>query len=306
MRLRYDDELVETAVFLCASGRRTGVAPLQLARFHRERERLYAILDPDERNTAFFELHLEWFREWKVEEVLIAPLKELPLLTNRLTLLAFRRSRGKSDEGAELYVNEAGERNGVVAIRTERLQREPELGAFLRHEFMHLQDMVDPEFGYAPELPLKGTLASQYRLALERYRLLWDVSIDGRLHGAHRATVATKEQRWMEFTRTFGFWPEEDLRGMFESLWSNSAPKHQDFVAVIDSARPQRTGGPRPGGACALCGFPTFAWASTEALENEGLCGTIVQEFPEWRREDGACARCADIYQRRVGLAGVV
>ena len=64
MQLRYDEDLVEAAVFVRASGTGRGIPRLQLARFHREREKLYAILDPDARNTAFFKLHLDWFREW--------------------------------------------------------------------------------------------------------------------------------------------------------------------------------------------------------------------------------------------------
>ena len=63
MELRYDDDFLEGAVFICANSRRHGPPPLQVRRFHHTRERLYAILDPDERNTAFFQLHLEWFRE---------------------------------------------------------------------------------------------------------------------------------------------------------------------------------------------------------------------------------------------------
>ena len=76
MHLRYDEDFVEAAVFLGTSGRRRGISPLQIARFNREREKLYAILDPDERNTAFFRLHLEWFREWGLERLLTDPLKE--------------------------------------------------------------------------------------------------------------------------------------------------------------------------------------------------------------------------------------
>ena len=64
MQLRYDDDFVEGAVFIRASSRRHGPPSLQVRRFHGAREKLYAILDPDERNTAFFNLHLDWFREW--------------------------------------------------------------------------------------------------------------------------------------------------------------------------------------------------------------------------------------------------
>ena len=41
--LHYDEDLVEAVVFRCASGARNGISPLQVARFHRQREKLYAI-----------------------------------------------------------------------------------------------------------------------------------------------------------------------------------------------------------------------------------------------------------------------
>src|SRR5262245_15198632 len=156
MRLSYDEDFVEETVLLCASRRHRQVSSLHVARFNRERDKLYDILDPDERNAAFFRLHLEWFREWGLEQILVALLKEFPLLPNALNVLVFRKSRGKHDDGTELYVTEAGDRTGVVALQPERLAKETEVAAFLRHELTHLQDMVDPAFGYVPELPVSG------------------------------------------------------------------------------------------------------------------------------------------------------
>ena len=115
MQLRYDEDFIEAAVFLCASGQRRSVPSLQIARFHREREKLYAILDPDDRNTAFFKLHLDWFREWGLEKLITDLLKEFPLLPEKLSMLAVRKTRNKNDDGAELYVNESGERSAILA-----------------------------------------------------------------------------------------------------------------------------------------------------------------------------------------------
>src|SRR5215510_5441083 len=99
MQLRYDEDFLEAAAFLCASGRRKGLPSAQIFRFHREREKLYSILDPDERNAAFFKLHLEWFREWGLEKCLSDLLAEFPFLPTSLSVLAFRKARGKFDEG---------------------------------------------------------------------------------------------------------------------------------------------------------------------------------------------------------------
>src|SRR5215471_13108271 len=109
MTLRYDEDLLEAVVVRCTAAKLKGVPSLQIARFGRERERLYSILDPEERNSAFFKLHLDWFREWGLERLVLEPLREFPLLWESLRALAFRKARDRKDEGAELYVNEAAE-----------------------------------------------------------------------------------------------------------------------------------------------------------------------------------------------------
>jgi hypothetical protein len=232
---------------------------------------------------------------------LIEPLKEFPLLSEALRILAFRKSRGKSDEGTELYVNKTGERNGVVAICPERLGNDTDLGPFMRHELAHLQDMVNPAFGYVPELAVASPSPGQQRLARERYRMLWDVSIDGRLLGVGRQTVATKERRWVEFRGVFDFWTQATQEQVFNTIWNDPRPTHRALEELVCAPRQLQTvAGPRPGAHCPLCGFPTFAWADNSSL-TENVADLIRSEFPHWTPEEGACARCIDIYRRQSG-----
>ena len=94
MQLQYDEDLVEAVVLLLAGDRRSGIAPLQLRRFQAERDRCYRVMDPDERNVAFFKLHLEWFREWGVESALAGIVARFPAVKTFLQVLAFRKARG--------------------------------------------------------------------------------------------------------------------------------------------------------------------------------------------------------------------
>lgn len=315
MQLRYDDDFLEGAVFFCANSRRNAPPTLQVRRFHSEREKLYDILDPDERNEAFFRLHLEWFREWSLEKLLLEIAAEFPLLRTDLNALVFRKARTKTDEGAELYVKESEScvnsgagvpllRHAVVALRVERFEQRAELAGFLRHEFTHLHDMLNPEFGYSPQLHLPGQNAAQQRATRERYRLLWDITIDGRL--AERGFDSLKQKHRVAFDQTFNFWSKEKRAGTFESFWSNSAPRHEHLVAIASDPRKVKSSSePQPGGPCPLCAFPTFAWANVEAIARETLV-LISSEFPEWSSEQGLCGRCAEIYkssarQRPVG-----
>lgn len=296
MQLRYDEDFIEAAVFLCASGRRKGVPSLQIARFHRAREKLYGILDPDERNSAFFNLHLDWFREWGLEQPLTDVLKEFPLMREQLGALAVRKTTGKNDEGAELYVNEAGQRTGLLALRLERLTNDAALRDYLRHEFTHLHDMLNPAFGYSPALDLPGLNVAQKRLARERYRLLWDITIDGRLVAAGHTAMQPREQHATAFTRGYSFWSEQKQTETFVSLWQCRTPRHADFLGLIADPRGLRDAHrPEPGASCPLCDFPTFHWADTSALSSE-VGYRITAEFPTWTAEQGLCGRCLETY----------
>jgi len=294
MNLRYDEELVEAAVFLCAGGRRAGIPALQIHRFHREREKPYAILDPDERNAAFFLLHLEWFREWGLERALLKLVEEFPLFQNSLALLAFRKARGKNEEGAELFVSPETGRNAVVALLPERFASDEQLSPFLRHEFTHLNDMLDPAFGYSPQLHLAGQNPAQQRLTRERYRLLWDITIDGRLVGP--GAGAPRERHRAAFDRAFDFWSESRRNEVFDSLWNGTSARHADLLAIASDPREVKTvHEPLPGALCPLCGFSTFQWTPFERLKTP-VVEAIRREFPHWSPEHGVCSRCAEVY----------
>jgi hypothetical protein len=296
MHLRYDDDFVEAAVFLCASGRRPGAPALQVRRFHAERERCYGVADPDERNAAFFKVHLGWFREWGLEQRLTGLLNEYPLLPGALHVLGFRQARGRNEEGAELYVS-ADIRNAMVALRMNRLERDEPLLRFLRHEFMHLHDMVDPAFGYSPQVHLPTHNQTQQGITRERYRLLWDITIDGRLARAGRETVNRREQYQALFDRAFPFWPEDKRRQGFESHWHDLAPRHENLLALAADPRDlSHAREPMPGGSCPICHFPTFEWADVAVLAPEALA-TLRAQFPQWSPSHGACRRCVEIYE---------
>ena len=297
MQLRYDEDFIEAAAFLCASGRRKGVPSLQIARFPSERETLYAILDADERNTAYFKLHLDWFREWGLERLITDLLKEFPLLSRGLRVLAVRKTRNKNDEGAELYVNEAGQRSAILALRPESFERDAALRDYVRHEFTHLSDMLDPAFGYAPTLDLPGLNGAQQRLARERYRLLWDITIDGRLAATGHTPMAAQEKHAAAFARGYSFWPQDRQHETFIALWQNPTPRHVEFLALIADPRGLREAHrPAPGASCPLCEFPTFTWADADALLPK-ISERIKAEFPIWSSEQGLCGRCLETYQ---------
>jgi hypothetical protein len=297
MQLRFDDDFLEGVVFRHVGSRSHGPPLLQVRRFHRERERLYLILDPDERNAAFFKLHLEWFREWGLEKILLELVHEFPLLETGLSILVFWKARSKKDEGGELYVNAANERSGVVTLRIERFDEPQALRPFLRREFMHLHDMLDPKFGYSPHLHLDGQNPAHQRLTRERYRLLWDITVDGRLdQPSETSPPETHSRHQPEFDRAFDFWPKARRDEVFRRLCHNPSPQHLDLLAIAADPRGTKSANePAPGAPCPLCGFATFVWAKMDQLSQETI-SRIQTEFLHWTPDQGACGRCGEIY----------
>lgn len=291
MKLVYDQDLIEEAVFLAAA--RNRIEPALLRRFHREREKLYAILDPDERNDAFFNFNLEWFREWDLENLLLQAISEFPILKSSLSLLAFRKARLKKEEGAELY-RAAGDSKGVVTLLSSHFVHPAGLALFLRKELFHLHDMLDPAFGYQPTLQEQHLTELQERIASERYKLLWDISIGNRL--AKSASVTSKVEH--QFHLAFSFWPEEKRAAILAEL-AQPQPTHSRFVQLCCDPKDLATSSvPAPGAHCPLCGFSTFQWATD--LELSDFAPVITAEFPHWTPSQGACQRCAETYQYAV------
>lgn len=305
MKLLFDEDLAEAVVFMAAAGpvcrgnANSGWPPipsLQVRRFHGERERLYRVLDPDERNAAFFKLHLAWFREWGFEQFLSSAVAHYPVLTTELKAVGFRKARRGDEEGSELFVSSESGRHAVVALKTERFSDRDALSRFLRHELMHVRDMVAKEFGYSPTLDLRGPAASQQRLIRERYRILWDVTIDGRLTRDGVLLAETREKRFSEFARAYSFWAGEKKQQVFEALWNDDVPQHQRLMHLASDPRDlARSTAPLPGASCPLCDFPTFQWATAEALDH--IEPLIRSEFQHWDRGQGVCHRCQETYE---------
>lgn len=299
--LRYDPRLVEEAVFFSLREHAEAKA------FYRERNRLYEITDPEQREKAFQNFNRAWFLRLGLAEPIDKAVNEQPLLISSVRYCLVARALRKKEEGAELLVNseedlsEKERRTVCVLIRPESLLDPLALLSFLRHEFLHIRDMLDPGFGYEPVLPTAEGGPTHDRLLQERYRVLWDTTIDGRMVRSGWAPECLRTERFRDFCRAFPMFGEES-RKVFSHFFDRDPHAHPELIALASD--PSRRiedlrATPHPGSRCPLCGFPTHAFEPQPELLPPSLVAQVAQDYPQWQPSHGLCTQCADLYRAR-------
>ncbi len=312
--IEYQPRLIEEAVLRAIGGH----ADERL--FRKERDRVYGLPDPDEREEAFEKLHQQWFARLR----LAAPLEEAlacwPILKNETDKCVVTKAQSQKEMGADLFVaqtpSETDRQQRAIVIRlTAELLTDPHtLLAFLRHELMHIVDMLDPNFGYEPELPAcagrpQSTAGPTYdRLLRDRYRILWDITIDGRLAQKGWLESNIKNRHWLNFQRTFSG-PPSDLETIFSFFFNNRRPAHADLVSFAQ--RPEswfvNSAAARPSkGLCSICHFPAFQFVNPKTDLSQFTCDQIQKEIPGWQPDQPVCRQCADLYESCVLMAEVI
>ncbi len=294
-RIEFHPRLVEGAVWAAVRG-----GPHESA-FHREREPVYELADPEARDQAFVRVHASWFGRLGLE----APVRQA-FLEQRTALAAVDRCVAgpavrDTDQGVELFVSESGERSIVLSIRPETLVDASRALRFLRRELLHIADILDPEFRYEPRLPRQPAGPAQDRLLQDRYRVLWDCSVDGRLAALGLLEEGARRLRFAEFGRAFACLGEL-AEEFFERLFDGRRPDHFSLVAMASDPEAAFAAGGRKNarGRCALCGFPTADFEPPDVFFLEkALRDAIKADFPAWREEQRVCRQCADLYRAR-------
>ncbi|HXH07622.1 MAG TPA: hypothetical protein VNI83_13655 [Vicinamibacterales bacterium] len=296
----FDERLVEGAVLAAAPRQpfeeRYG--------FHREREAIYEIGEPDARERAFGSLFARWFERWQLARPVHRALAEQPLLAVRTSGCRVGPALGPPDEGADLYrpLDSPGQPPEVgVRLRPVVLVERDACLALLRHELQHLVDMLDPAFGYDRDLPpLEGGPAYD-TLVRQRYHLVWDITIDGRLVRRALLPETVRARRFGEFARSFpALGPE--LGDRFARWFDDPQPTHRAILEFV-LARAARTPARSPDETtvvCPVCRFPTAAGAFVTAVASE-VAELVARRYPTWRPESGLCRQCRDLFEARLG-----
>jgi hypothetical protein len=285
--VEYEPRLVEAAV-LAAVRRRN-----QEAIFLRDRDGPYETEDLEARETAFAALHTRWFEQLALDGPLRVALGERPEIPGGCAGGLIVRAVVASDEGADLRVTPDALPTLLVCARAETLSRPERFLDLLRHELLHVADMLDRRFGYAPTIGDAVSPAHE-RLLRDRYRVLWDVYVTGRLVRLGHAAVEVRSERSRDFARAF---PRLGSRteAAFKRFFDASVCTHRDLADFAE--RPDD--GPAATGRCPLCGLPAPALEPGAARLAAGVLTAIEADFAAWRPADGVCGRCAELYQQR-------
>jgi len=220
--IHWDACLVEGAVLRCVDT----CAREQARAFRAERDRIYAVREADRRERLFADLHMKWFVRLGMDRPIVAAVSSAGLPDFPVHVIPARAV------GAELadLVRIGPERFVVIRVAADTLADPGRLRAILPHELMHVHDMLDPGFGYEPDFPPAAAHRPETILR-QRYRVVWDTTIDGRLAGRGTAAVSRSE-REVEFAAVFG--PlGRDVPAAFERWWNEARPTHDAIVAFI-------------------------------------------------------------------------
>lgn len=314
MEIRIDPQLMEETVRREAERREREGDPTLFECYHGLADPLYE-LSLEEQEQAFEKLHWDLFQKLALGKFLHEAFEEFPPFQEKIDLVEIRRARSESEEGADLLKSpllSEGVRILKVGLMSSRFSDLPFLWRLLRHELMHVADIFEEAFGYREE-PL-GMTPSEEAFRVSCYRILWDIQIDSRLLRQCRETIASKEERRLEFEQIYRKLPPTQREAVFEVLWATERIAHSEMVALskdpnqlLALAGEERLpedalrGGRLllPGSHCPLCSFPTYRWME---ISEQEVIGAIQADYPQWEAEQGVCERCLDLYQFQVEL----
>lgn len=293
-------ELAERAVF--AAVRRDGATT---AEYQHEFARCYQGPDAESRDEAFRALHERWFERLGLRGELTGVAGEFRFMSERSNRLVVREATGRGTQSVELF-GAAGRYTVGMTVAVATLLDAPAFRYFARHEFTHIDDMLDPEFGYDESIRPRAAARAAENLLRDRYAVIWGVYCDARIEASGALPPVVRGRRLSEFARAFQFASESAAAVAFDEAWDASRRSRRTHRELVEFAArgfaktgsvDAPAGAPGPGSSCALCGFSTFDWADPAALQ--AITPAVRAEYPEWTADAGLCGRCAVLFASR-------
>lgn len=266
-------------------------------------EPIYEMQSEEERENKFMQLHLHLFEKLGFPKQIMDVFAEFSNIHSRIEKIFVSKAINQNTEGGDLSENA---RDIGISILAERFINTEQLQSFLHHEFMHIADMLDETFNYKRDNALFSFLPMQYNNIIDRYRVLWDITIDGRLALKNKKISTEKEKHYSKFSILFSNLPKFQKEEIFNYLWHTENLTHRELIEMSAgnfnllsfSGKIILSNKKMSGVPCPLCKFPTYEWV--QEFEKD-VINEVKKNFPEWQSEYGICGRCAELYRLKAG-----
>lgn len=321
MNIQYEPRLMEEVVFQEVKRREQAGDFSLFEAYHELADPIYENFSDDKREAEFEKLNNQFFLKLGFGEVIAKGIEEFPMAGSKVEAAIVGKAITEGEEGADISKNL---RFIGIKLRPERFLTHPypegggdykllHLRRYLRHELMHVSDMLDEKFEYRRELTVASLIENVIR---DRYKVIWDIYIDSRLLREGKETVSDRDGRYHQFQRLYRKIPPLKQRAVFDSLWQAEELTHSRilemakdtgkllsfFGADLEADETDEEELPKKdlllGSPCPLCNFPTYAWL-TDPLPEKAL-EAIKKDYPDWKPEEGVCERCIEGYKVKV------
>jgi hypothetical protein len=230
-RVEFDPKLAESALFAVIRGSRQELA------YHAAREDCYKETDLELRDRTFTRLDLEWFERLDIARPVLRAYAEWPDISSGVGRCIVVPGYRPQDECAELYVRSepsmtrGNKPNLLIRLSPESFRNPEHIQIFLRHELTHISDMMDPVFLYDPAIEQFYDDTGIPNAIRDRYKVLWDSYIDGRVCRGNLAPPALRKRRLHEFKALFRVLGDRTMDA-FDSIFDARKLTHPEMMDI--------------------------------------------------------------------------
>lgn len=298
--IRFEPYFVEEAVFLRIQEIEKSGKKYPVRLFHEERSRLYETVSKADQESKFRTFYLKHFHSLEIEKIFTDVIREFPLLQSSDLQVLVKSTFRKNQEAADLFVEPPILRL-VMSLRVPQILNPSYVGRFLRHELMHVSDMLDPAFHYSPKPELGGVGGVENNLIRERFRLLWDLYVSSRLiEGDHEPLIPLSELK-QNFERSFSYLDDARKAEIIAEFVGKKKWTQAGLVRLARNDRVNKSLG-KGGLRCPLCHFTSYEDTRTWTSSQNAIVDEIKSDFADWTTAQGLCTQCYDLYESRARL----